>query len=184
METIPKFQRYFKTQGYFRLGRVSKPISLVRKLQPILQIYSLLPLYKNSVRPILITVTWSNLQRIFSQKKLESIQYSRYLEILVTVKGTPSEKFHEKLGLEVLKFKRFFRINSLVCLAIFQTMKESTISGLQLIFRRWNSIKHFLRTHTFLQQSHNIINWIKLYVPQKTTVHLIKTIIYITYKNQ
>lgn len=182
METIPKFQRYFKTQGYFRLGRISKPISLIRKLQPILQIYSLLPVYKNSVRPILITVTWSNVQRIFSQKTWIYPVFHIFRNLSYCQRH--SEKFHEKLGLEVLQFKRFSRINSLVCLAIFQTMNESTTSGVQLIFRRWNSIKHFLRTHTFLQQLHNIINWIKLYVPQKVTVHLIKPIIYITYKNQ
>ena len=42
-------------------------------------------------------------------RKLESVQYSAYLTITVTVRGTSYEKLNQELGLETLQSRRWFR---------------------------------------------------------------------------
>ena len=89
------------------LDKISKTMGLIRKFQPILPRFSLLTIYKTLVRPHLDCgdMIYNQTYNVSFHRKLESIQYSACLAITGTIRGTSNEK----LGLETLQSRRWFR---------------------------------------------------------------------------
>ena len=156
------------------LDKISNAIGLVRKFQSILPRFLLLTIYKTFE-----TISWlwgHNYDQTYNasfDRKLESIQYSPYVVITGTTRGTSYEMLNQDLRLETLESRRWFRK---LCLLynipstdrIYDTKNAADVP-------RMKSRHIFLRTFTLLQQSLNGINQISIYVMQKATLYLEST---------
>ena len=91
--------------------KISKTMGLLRKFQQILPRSSLLTIYKTFIRSQLdyADIIYDQAYNSAFHDKLESIQYNAYLTITGTIRGTSTEKMYQKLGLESLKSRRWFR---------------------------------------------------------------------------
>ena len=91
--------------------KANKDIGIIKRLSNTLPRNSLLTIYKSFIRPHL---NYCNL--VYDQPnnesfciKIEHIQYNAALAITVAIKGTSQTKLYKELGLESLKFRRWFR---------------------------------------------------------------------------
>ena len=93
------------------MNKVNKTIGLLRKLQNILPREPLLTIYKSFVRPHLDygDVIYDQHYNNSFHQKLESIQYNAALAITGAIRGSSREKLYQKLGMESLKQRRWFR---------------------------------------------------------------------------
>ena len=93
------------------MNKVNKTIGLLRKLQNILPREPLLTIYKSFVRPHLDygDVIYDQYYNNSFHQKLESIQYNAALAITGAIRGSSREKLYQKLGMESLKQRRWFR---------------------------------------------------------------------------
>ena len=90
---------------------MSKSIALLRKLQAILPRPTLLTIYKIFIRPHFDygdTIYDQAYDDSFHQK-LGSIQHNAVLALTGAIRGTSSEKLYQKLGLESLQQRRWYR---------------------------------------------------------------------------
>ena len=86
-------------------------MGLICKFEPILPRFSLLTIYKTFVRPHLDygDMIYDQTYNASFHRKRESIQYSAFLAITGTTRGTSYEKLNQELGLETLQSRRWFR---------------------------------------------------------------------------
>ena len=94
-----------------KTSKVCKGIGVIRKFHYILPKHSLLINYKSFIRPHLdygdIIYDQPNNQAL--SNKLEAVQYNAELAITEAIRGTSRTKIYQELGLESLKFCRWFR---------------------------------------------------------------------------
>ena len=83
------------------LNKINENIGLLRKLQNILPLESLLTIYKSFVRPHLDygDVIYDQHYNNSFHQKLESIQYNAAPAITGTIRGSSREKLYQELGL-------------------------------------------------------------------------------------
>ena len=93
------------------MSKVCKGIGVIRKLHYVPPRHSLLTIYKSFIRPHLdygdIIYHQPNNQAFST--KLEAAQYYAALAITGAIRGTSRIKVYQKLGLESLKSRRWFR---------------------------------------------------------------------------
>ena len=91
--------------------KISKTMGLLRKFQQILPRSTLLTIYKTFIRSRLdyADIIYDQAYNSAFHDELESIQYNACLPITGAIRGTSTEKIYQKLGLESLKSRRWFR---------------------------------------------------------------------------
>ena len=101
----------YKHHLKFVLNKINKTIGLLRKFQQILQIHSLITIYKSLIRPLLDhgDIVYDRVFNESFHKNLESIQYNAAIEITGAITGTSSEKLFQELGIESLKSRRWLK---------------------------------------------------------------------------
>ena len=122
-------------------------MGLLRKFQHILPRSTLLTIYKTFIRSRLdyADIVYDQAYNSAFHDKLESIQYNACLAITGAIRGTSTEKIYQELGLESLKFKRWFRK---LC-HFYKIFNDKSPSYL------FNLIPNFNRVHN-TRLSHNI----------------------------
>ena len=97
--------------------KINKTIGLLRKLQNLLPRTNLIKIYKAFVRPHLDygDILYDQAFNLSFQQKLESIQYREYLAITGAIQGTSREKIYQKLELESLQSRRWYRKLAMFC---------------------------------------------------------------------
>ena len=101
----------FKSHLREKCSKFNKEIGIIKKLQNTLPRQALLTIYKSFVRPHLDygdTIYDQPYKDSFCQK-LESYQYNAALAITGAIRGTSKTKIYNELGLESLRFRRYFR---------------------------------------------------------------------------
>ena len=95
--------------------KVNNSVGIIRKLQNVLPRSALLTVYKSFIRPLLDDgdMIYGKAFKESFHEKLESLQYNAALAITGAIKGSPTEKLYEELGLESLKSRRWYRKMSL-----------------------------------------------------------------------
>ena len=93
------------------LNKVNKMIGILHKFKLILPRQSLITIYKTFIRSYLDydDGIYNCAFNEFCLQHLESIQCNAAIAITGTIRGTSSEKLSQKLGLETLKSRRWFR---------------------------------------------------------------------------
>ena len=105
--TYLTFDEHFKAIT----SKVNKFIGLLRKLNNCLPRSSLITIYKSFVKPhldygdVIFDKAYSN----SFQQRLESLQYKASLAVTSGIKGSSTKRLFEKLGLESLQNRRWFR---------------------------------------------------------------------------
>ena len=93
------------------MSKAMKGKGIIRKLNKALPQHSLITIYKSFVRPHLdygdIIYDLPNKESL--NQKIERIQYNAALAITGAIKGTYQKRLYNQLGLESLKFRRWFR---------------------------------------------------------------------------
>ena len=101
------FKLYIKE----KISKTMKWIGIIKKLSNILPRQSLITIYKSFVRPHLdygdLIYDQPNNESFCQQ--IESVQYNASLAITGAIKGTSRLKLYNEIGLESLKFRRWFR---------------------------------------------------------------------------
>ena len=94
-----------------QISKANKGIEIIKRLSDILPRKSLITIYKSFIRPHLDYCDF-----IFEQPnnesfctKIERIQYNAALAITGAIRRTSQIKVYKKLGLESLRFRRWFR---------------------------------------------------------------------------
>ena len=146
---------------------------LLRKLQNLLPRNTLIRIYKGFVRLQLDygDILYDQTFNLSFQQKLESIQYRACLVITGAIRGTFREKIYQKLGLESLQSRRWYRKLVVMFYKIYKN--ESPFYLFNLIPEKTSSyttrnvdciplikIKHKFFKNTFLPSA--IIEWNKL----------------------
>ena len=94
-----------------KISKANTGIGIIKMLLNTLPRNSLLTIYKSFVRPYLdycdIIYDQPNNESFYT--KIERIQYNAALAITGAIKGTSQTKLYKELGLESLKFRRWFR---------------------------------------------------------------------------
>ena len=80
-------------------------------MQTFLTRAALITIYKASIRPHLDygDILYDQAYNMYFHQKLKSIQYNACLAITGAIRGTSTEKLYQKLGLESLQFRRWYR---------------------------------------------------------------------------
>ena len=93
------------------IKKATKGVNVIRKRNLFLPRFSLLTIYKSSVRPHLDygDVVYDQLSNSRLSDKIETIQYNAALAITGAIRGTSKEKLYQELGLESLKDRRWLR---------------------------------------------------------------------------
>ena len=93
------------------LIKVNKTIGLLWKLQAFLPRQSLVTVYKAFIRPHLDygDIIYNQTYNYSFDQKMESIQYNAAIATTGAIRGTPTEKLYQKLGLESLRKRRRYR---------------------------------------------------------------------------
>ena len=93
------------------ISKANKGFGIIKRLSNTLSKNSLLTIYKSFIRPYLdycdIIYDQPNNESFYT--KIERIQYNAALAITGAIKGTSQTKLYKELGLESLKFRRWFR---------------------------------------------------------------------------
>ena len=92
-------------------SKINKSIVLLRKLNNRLPRSSLVTIYKSFVRPHLDygDVIFDKTYKNSFQQRVESLQYKTSMTITGAIKGSSTERPYQKLGLESLQNRRWFR---------------------------------------------------------------------------
>ena len=93
------------------VNKINKTIGLLRKFQNFLPIKSLLTIYKSFIRPHLDygDMIYDQSYNTSFHQRLEPLQYNAALAITGAIRGTSKEKLFNKLGLESLQNRRWYR---------------------------------------------------------------------------
>ena len=101
----------FPTHIKEKIAKANKGIGIICKLAKVLPRESLITIYKSFVRPHIdygdIIYDQPNNDSFCSM--IERVQYNAALAITGAIKGTSQLKIYKELGLESLKFRRWFR---------------------------------------------------------------------------
>ena len=91
--------------------KANKGIGIIKRLSNTLPRKSLLTIYKSFIRPHLdyCDIIYDQPNNESFCTKIEHIQYNAALAITGAIKGTSQTKLYKELGLESLKFRRWFR---------------------------------------------------------------------------
>ena len=94
-----------------KLSKVYKGIGLLRNLSNKLPRPALVTVYKAFIRPHLdyVDIVYDKANNETFINKIEKAQYDATLEVTGKVRGTSREKLYAELGLESLKFRRWFK---------------------------------------------------------------------------
>ena len=162
------FQEHFQNI----LNKVNKNTGLLQKLQNTLPRPSLLTIYKSSIRQYLDYGDTNHDQEYNAsfQQKVESIQYNAAVAITGAIRGTSKEILFEKLGLESLQNRQWYR--KLCC--FYKVLKGQSPKYIFNIIpklnrpystKNANNIPHFKVIHSFFRNTFFpsvIIEWNKL----------------------
>ena len=101
----------FKNHIKEKCSKFNKGVGVIKKLQTVLPRKSLLTIYKSFVRPHLDygDIIYDQPHNDSFSNKLELCQYNAALAITGTIRGTSTTKLYKELGLESLRFRRYFR---------------------------------------------------------------------------
>ena len=94
-----------------KISKANKGIGIIKRLSNTLPRKSLLTIYKSFIRPHLdyCDIIYDQPNNESFCTKIEHIQYNAALAITGAIKGTSQTKLYKELGLESLKFRRWFR---------------------------------------------------------------------------
>ena len=94
-----------------KISKGNKGIGIIKRLSHILPRKSLITIYKSFIRPHLdyCDVIYDQPNNESFCSKIEWIQYNAALAITGAIRGTSQTKLYNELGLESLKFRRWFR---------------------------------------------------------------------------
>ena len=94
-----------------KISKANKGIGIIKMLLHILPRKSLLTIYKSFIRPHLdyCNVIYDQPNNEIFRTKIERIQYNAALAITGAIRGTSQIKLYKELGLESLRFRRWFR---------------------------------------------------------------------------
>ena len=94
-----------------KILKANKGIGIIKRLSNTLPRKSLLTIYKSFIRPHLdyCDIIYDQPNNESFCTKIEHIQYNAALAITGAIKGTSQTKLYKELGLESLKFRRWFR---------------------------------------------------------------------------
>ena len=94
-----------------KCAKFNKGIGVIKKLQNTLPRQALLSIYKSFIRPHLDygDIIYDQPNNESFCQKLESYQYNAALAITGAIRGTSQTKIYNELGLESLRFRRYFR---------------------------------------------------------------------------
>ena len=94
-----------------KIAKANKGIGLIRKLAHVLPRQSLLTIYKSFIRPHLDygDIIYDQPNNESFCNLIEKVQYNAALAITGAIKGTSQLKIYNKLGIESLEFRRWFR---------------------------------------------------------------------------
>ena len=94
-----------------KCSKFNKGIGVLKQLQSTLPRQALLTIYKSFIRPHLDygDIIYDQPNNESFCQKLESYQYNAALAITGAIRGTSQTKLYKELGLESLKFRRYFR---------------------------------------------------------------------------
>ena len=94
-----------------KISKANKGIGIIKRLLNTLPRNSLLTIYKSFIRPHLdyCDIIYDQPNNESFCTKIERIQYNAALAITGAIKGTSQTKLYKELGLESLKFRRWFR---------------------------------------------------------------------------
>ena len=101
----------FNHHGKEKVAKANKGIGLIRKLAHVLPEQSLLTIYKSFIRPHLDygDIIYDQPNNESFCNLIEKVQYNAALAITGAIKGTSQLKIYNELGIESLKFRRWFR---------------------------------------------------------------------------
>ena len=101
----------FKLHLKEKISKAMKRICIIKKLSNVLPRKSLIAIYKCFVRPHLDygDVIYDQPNNESFCQQIESVQYNASLAITGAIKGTSRLKLYNEIGLEALKFRRWFR---------------------------------------------------------------------------
>ena len=94
-----------------KIAKANKGIGLIHKLAHVLPRQSLLTIYKSFIRPHLDygDIIYDQPNNESFCNLIEKVQYNAALAITGAIKGTSQLKIYNELGIESLKFRRWFR---------------------------------------------------------------------------
>ena len=94
-----------------KISKANKVIGIIKRLLHILPIKSLSTICKSFIRPHLdyCDVIYDQPNNESFCTKIERIQYNAVLAITGAIRGTSQIKLYKELGLESLRFRRWFR---------------------------------------------------------------------------
>ena len=94
-----------------KISKGNKGIGIIKRLSHILPRKSLITIYKSFIRPHLdyCDVIYDQPNNESFCSKIEQLQYNAALAITGAIRGTSQTKLYNELGLESLKFRRWFR---------------------------------------------------------------------------
>ena len=102
----------FNTRVKEKTAKANKGIGIIRKLSHLLPRESLITIYKSFVRPYIdpgdIIYDQPNNEHFCNM--IERVQYNVPLAITDGIEGTSQQKNYNELGLESLRFGRWFRL--------------------------------------------------------------------------
>ena len=101
------FEEHLKTI----INKIIKTIGLLRKFQSFLPRKSLLTIYKSFIRPHFDygDIIYDQTYNTSFHQRFKSLQYNAALAITDAIRGTLKEKLYNKLGLESLQNRRWYR---------------------------------------------------------------------------
>ena len=94
-----------------KISKANKGMEIIKRFSNTLPRNSLLTIYKSFIGPHLdyCDIIYDQPNKESFCTKIERIQYNAALGITGAIKGTSQTKLYKELGLEYLKFKRWFR---------------------------------------------------------------------------
>ena len=94
-----------------KMAKTYKGIAVLRKLQNIIPINSILTIYKSLIRPHLDyhDIIYHQPNNGSFCQKTESIRYQAALAITGAINGTSQTKLYKELGIESMKLRQWFR---------------------------------------------------------------------------
>ena len=101
----------FQTHIKEKIAKANKGIGIIRKLAKVLPRESLITIYKPFVRPHIDygDVIYDQPNNDSFCNMIERVQYNAAIAITGAIKGTSKLKIYKELGLESLRFRRWFR---------------------------------------------------------------------------
>ena len=112
----------FKLHIKEKISKAMKGICIIKTLSNVLPRKSLITIYKSFVRPHLdySDLIYDQPNNEYFCQQIESGQYNASLAITSAIKGTSRLKLYNEIGLESLKFRRWFRK---LCIYLLQNQK-------------------------------------------------------------